>query len=43
MNAAARRADPPYTRGVSVAVIFSLVGLTILAVAIDHWFVNRPR
>ena len=43
MNGGARGALGPYTGGVSVAMIFSLVGVTILGVAIDHWLVNRPR
>jgi len=28
---------------VSFAVILALVAITIAAVAIDHWHVNRPR
>ena len=43
MNAAAGRADRPYTPSVSFAVILALVAITIAAVAIDHWFVTRPR
>lgn len=43
MNGDAQGAGGPYTEVVSIAMIFSLVGVTILGVAIDHWLVNRPR
>ena len=43
MNATAGVAIRPYTPDVDFAVILALVALTIAGVAIDHWFVSRPR
>jgi hypothetical protein len=43
VNAAANGAARPYTADVDFAVILALVALTIAGVAIDHWFVTRPR
>lgn len=43
MNGDAGLTVRPYTPAVHPAAILALVAVTILAVALDHWLINRPR